>query len=80
MTNRGKSALLIATLGFVALVSTPVVESRLTCETTGVQSICETRGSVSIKAVPGTTAPPGNMPMVPWAARAAAGAGRGGEP
>ena len=78
MTGQGKSALLIASLGFVAVVSAPVADARPTCQNAGVNTICETRGSVSIKSVPGTTAPPGNMPMVPWGGRGTRGAGAGG--
>jgi hypothetical protein len=79
MTDRGKSALVMVSLAVVAVVSAPAANARPDCQTAGVQTICQTNGSVSIKVAPGTVAPPGNMPLVPWnARRGTQGAGAGG--
>lgn len=66
MTIRTKTALLVAGAAVVAGVSAPVAMARPTCQSTDFKSICQTNGSVSIKARPGTVAPPGNMPHIPW--------------
>jgi hypothetical protein len=66
MTERGKSALLIASLAVVAVVSAPAADARPTCQEAGVKTICQTNGSVSIKARPGTVARPANQPWIPW--------------
>ncbi|MDH6198904.1 hypothetical protein M2272_005568 [Mycobacterium frederiksbergense] len=66
MTSRGKAALLMATLAAVSTVSAPVAGARPTCQDTATKTICQTNGSVSIKARPGTTAPPANLPVIPW--------------
>jgi hypothetical protein len=66
MTVRNKSALLLAGVTAVTVMVAPVAEARPTCQSTQFKTICETSGSVSIKARPGTVAPPGNMPHVPW--------------
>ena len=47
-------------------ISAPIAGARPSCQNTDFKSVCQTRGSVSIKARPGTVAPPGNMPHIPW--------------
>jgi hypothetical protein len=66
MTGRAKAAVLIAGLVVVAGVSSPIANARPTCQDTNTKTICQTNGSVSIKARPGTTAPPANLPVFPW--------------
>jgi hypothetical protein len=67
MTFSGKTTLMIAGLTVAAgVVATPVAVARPTCQSTDFKSVCSTRGSVSIKARPGTVAPPGNMPHIPF--------------
>lgn len=66
MTGRTKAAALIAGLVVVAGVSSPIANARPTCQDTNTKTICQTNGSVSIKARPGTTAPPANLPVFPW--------------
>lgn len=66
MTGRSKATLLVAGLAVVAGVSAPTAVARISCQSTDFKSICQTNGSVSIKARPGTLAPPGNMPHIPW--------------
>lgn len=66
MKLRGKSALLMAALMVTTLLSAPSAAARPTCNEAGGVTRCETNGSVSIKAVPQTTAPPAIMPMNPW--------------
>ncbi len=56
----------MAGLAVVAGVSAPSAGARPTCQQTDFKSICQTNGSVSIKARPGTTAPPANQPVFPW--------------
>lgn len=63
---RRSSALLMAGLMTVELLAPPVADARPTCQSTDFKTICQTNGSTSIKARPGTVAPPGNMPHVPW--------------
>lgn len=66
MTDRGKSALLVAGLAVAAFVAAPAADARPTCQDTNTKTICQTNGSVSIKARPGTLAPPGNQIAIPW--------------
>ena len=66
MRKRVPSALLITGLAAAAVVVAPPADARPTCQTAGVKTICQTNGSVSIKARPGTTAPPANLPVFPW--------------
>ena len=66
MTSRGKSALVMASLVVAAVVSAPVASARPNCQEAGVKTICQTNGSVSFKAVPGTRAPIANQPVFPW--------------
>jgi len=66
MATRHKAALLLAGLTVAAGVSAPVAVARPTCQQTDFKSICATRGSVSIKARPGTVAPPANIPHMPF--------------
>lgn len=65
MTFRAKAAALLA-LTVVAGVSAPAASARPTCQDTNTKTICQTNGSVSIKARPGTLAPPANQPAFPW--------------
>ena len=65
MNARAATAAL-AGLVVAAGVSAPVAGARPSCQNTDFKSICQTNGSVSIKARPGTVAPPGNMPHIPW--------------
>ncbi len=66
MKLRSKTALVLAGLTVAAGVAAPSAVARPTCQSTDFKSICQTNGSVSIKARPGTVAPPGNMPHIPW--------------
>ena len=69
MKSPGKSALFLAALSVVAFTSAPVASARPTCQDpgiTGIKTVCQTNGSVALKAVPGTVAPPANMPVHPW--------------
>jgi len=65
MTGR-KTALVLAGFAVAATVSAPTAMARVSCQSTDFKSICQTNGSVSIKARPGTVAPPGNMPHIPF--------------
>ena len=66
MTVRNKPALLMAGVMALTLIEAPVADARPTCQSTHTMSICQTNGSTSIKARPGTVAPPGNMPHMIW--------------
>ena len=66
MTGSAKAAVLLAGLAVVAGVAAPAASARPTCQDTATTTICQTSGSVSIKARPGTTAPPANLPVFPW--------------
>ena len=66
MTNRRKSAMWIAGLAVAAGVSAPAADARPTCQSTDFKSICTTNGSWSMKARPGTVAPPANIPHMPF--------------
>ncbi|MCW1959283.1 MAG: hypothetical protein KIH64_012210, partial [Mycobacterium sp.] len=60
MTLRSKTALTLAGLAVAAGLAAPAAVARPTCQSTDFKTICQTNGSVSIKARPGTVAPPGN--------------------
>ncbi len=66
MTGPAKMAALVAGVAVVMGISAPVASARPTCQDTNTKTICQTNGSVSIKARPGTTAPPANQPVFPW--------------
>ena len=66
MMNGRAMAALVAGLVVAAGVSAPTAGARPTCQQTDFKSICQTNGSVSIKARPGTVAPPANIPVFPW--------------
>lgn len=66
MPSRRKAALLMVSLAAAAGISAPVANARPTCQDTFAKTICSTNGSTSIKARPGTVAPPANQPMMPW--------------
>lgn len=57
---------MLAGLTVAAGVSAPIAIARPTCQSTDFKSICSTNGSVSIKARPGTVAPPANIPHLPF--------------
>lgn len=63
-----KSASALAAVGVMAasLVWAPVADARPNCRTSGDATTCQTNGSVSIAATPGTKAPPANRPQIPW--------------
>ncbi len=66
MPKRLGAALLMVSLAVAAGISAPVANARPTCQDTSTKTICSTNGSTSIKARPGTVAPPANQPMMPW--------------
>lgn len=66
MNVKGTAAILLSGAAVAAVLAAPTAQARPTCQQTDFKSICQTNGSVSIKARPGTTAPPANMPMIPW--------------
>ena len=66
MTGRRKAAMLTAGVTLAAMISAPAADARQTCRDTGNATVCQTNGSVSIVATPGTTAPPANQPSLPW--------------
>lgn len=66
MRERITSGLLVVGFAAATVVVAPPADARPTCQTAGVKTICQTNGSVSIKARPGTTAPPANLPVFPW--------------
>jgi hypothetical protein len=57
---------LVAGVAVVAGISAPVAGARDTCRDTDTKTVCQTSGSTSIKARPGTVAPPANQPVFPW--------------
>jgi hypothetical protein len=66
MTVRSTPALVLAGVMALTVMVAPVADARPTCQSTPTMSICQTNGSTSIKARPGTVAPPGNLPHMPW--------------
>jgi hypothetical protein len=66
MKIRSKTALVLAGMAVAAGVAVPSAVARPTCQSTDFKTICSTNGSTSIKARPGTVAPPANMPHIPW--------------
>ena len=66
MTVSAKAAVVIAGLVVAVGLSAPVAGARPSCQSTDVKERCQTNGSVSIKARPGTVAPPANQPVFPW--------------
>ena len=65
MRDQGKAALLMAGLAVSAVVVAPGAGAR-PCDQTNELTICQTNGSVSIKAVPGTYAAHATLPLIPW--------------
>lgn len=57
MKIQGKISLLTTAVVAASLVSAPAASARQTCHDAGSHVMCETSGSVSIKAVPQTRAP-----------------------
>lgn len=72
MTDRTKLAARASLMTGIAVAALVVAPSATAtsrgpnCREAGVKTICQTNGSVSIKARPGTTAPPANLPVFPW--------------
>ena len=76
MTAASKFALLLAATATAALMAAPAAGARPTCRDGGTDTpggpsttSCVTDGSVSIRATPGTKAPPANRPSItglPW--------------
>ena len=64
--TRTKATTLVVGLAVMAGILAPVASARPTCQDSATKTICQTNGSVSIKARPGTTAPPANLPVFPW--------------
>jgi hypothetical protein len=69
MTHQSKLAMVMASVAVAAMVSAPVATALPNCQTAGDTTQCRTNGSVSIKARPGSTAPPANQPQIPWFVR-----------
>ena len=66
MINRKISALMVFGVAVIAGIAVPAADARPTCQSSDFQTVCQTNGSVSIKARPGTVAPPANQPHIPW--------------
>lgn len=66
MTGSVRAVILVAGFAVVAGISAPAAGARDTCRDTETKTVCQTRGSTSIKARPGTKAPPANQPAFPW--------------
>jgi hypothetical protein len=66
MVTRSMAAAFVDGLAATAVAAAPAAAARPTCQDAGVKTVCQTNGSVSIKARPGTTAPPANQPVFPW--------------
>ena len=66
MNTPGKAALVAAGVIVAGFVVAPAADARPTCQDTASKTICQTNGSVSIKARPSTVAPPANLPVFPW--------------
>jgi hypothetical protein len=70
MTDRRTLALLSAGLTVATILWSPAAAARQTCQDGGTSTICQTNGSVSIAATPGTKTPPANRPQygigTPW--------------
>lgn len=64
--NMTRTALLTVGLTVAAMLAAPAADARPTCRDAGTATICQTNGSVSIAATPGTTAPPATRPQIPW--------------
>ena len=75
MNVKRKAALLLSGVTVAAIMVAPAAQARPTCQQTDFQSICTTNGSVSIKARPGTVAPPpmktASGELYTWAGRRA---------
>jgi len=69
MTIRRKSALVMAGLAVMVGVFAPAADALPNCQDSGTTSTCQTNGSVSIKARPGTVAPPANQVAIRWGRR-----------
>ncbi len=66
MKRKGTSALLIVGGALALVIAAPAAQARPTCQEFEDTTICETKGSVSIKAKPGTTAPPAASAGTPF--------------
>lgn len=66
MTTRRAAALLTVILATSAGFFAPAASALPSCQDSGTTSTCQTNGSVSIKARPGTVAPPANQVGIRW--------------
>lgn len=66
MSNRRTAALVTVTFAMLAVATAPAAVALPNCQEFGTTSTCQTNGSVSIKARPGTTAPPANQGSIRW--------------
>lgn len=66
MTVRRTLMAIPMALVVAAVVAAAPAHARQTCENHGTATVCQTNGSASIAAKPGTTAPPANRPQLPW--------------
>jgi len=70
MRDQGKSGPLLmaglAAVAVVAVVTAPAADARPFCDEAGGTTICQTNGSTSIKATPGTVSPPAGRYGIPW--------------
>lgn len=73
MTAHRTVAFAVAGLTAVSLFSAPIAGARPTCQETNTKKVCNTNGSTSIKAKPGTLAPPATNPVIPWLGMPGAG-------
>jgi len=69
MTIRRKSALVMVSVAVTLGVFAPAADALPNCQDSGTTSTCQTNGSVSIKARPGTVAPPANQVAIRWGRR-----------
>ncbi len=66
MAHRKTTVLVVAGLSVAGAIAIPAADARPNCHSSDFQTVCQTNGSVSIKARPGTVAPPANQPHIPW--------------
>ena len=66
MITRKTPVLVMAGLLVLTSVAIPAADARPTCQNTDSKTVCQTNGSVSIKARPAEIAAPVNHPHVPW--------------
>jgi hypothetical protein len=66
MTTRRTPALIVLSFAVLAGFSAPAAGALPSCQDAGTTSTCRTNGSVSIKARPGTVAPPASQAGIRW--------------